>query len=451
MGVMAVCMRLSEKCMEGKETMKKGFTRHSGLRSTRNTFFVTAGIIAVIAVLCFTGLSVPGVIDLKGVKDIRFGIDIRGGFEAIMAPASSYTGTVTASDLEAAKNVVELRMDNLNITDREIFIDTQNRIVIRSPWKSGDTANNADEALKELGEMALLTFKDPDGKVVLEGKDVTDAYPAIDPDTRDPIVVLSLNSEGKTKFSDATTRLVGKVIAISMDETVISSPTVNEPITGGEAIINGMESIEAAKDLAEKIKAGSLPFALESITSSQISASLGSDALDVVVQAGMLAFILICLFMLFYYRLPGFVAVFALTAQLAGQLLAISVPQFTLTLPGIAAIILSIGMGVDANIIISERIKEEILSGNPLKIALRNGFDRAFSAVLDGNVTVAISAVLLMIFGSGSFMSFGYSLLTGVILNGLCGVTASRLMIGSLSKYDNLQNKWLYGGKKVQE
>lgn len=428
--------------------MKKGFTRHNGLRSTKNTFFLTAGFIAVVAIICFTGLSIPGVIDLKGVKDIRFGIDIRGGFEAIMAPASSYTGVVTDADLEAAKNVVELRMDNLKITDREVFIDTQNRIVIRSPWKSGDTANNADEALKELGEMALLTFKDPDGNIVLEGKDVKDAYAAIDPDTTQPIVVLSLNSEGKTKFATATAKLVGKAISINMDATQISNPTVDEAITGGEAIINGMESTEAAKDLAQKIKAGSLPFALESITSNQISASLGGNALDVVVQAGILAFILICLFMLLYYRLPGFVAVIALSAQLAGQLLAISVPQFTLTLPGIAAIILSIGMGVDANIIISERIKEEIASGNPLKISLRNGFDRAFSAVLDGNVTVAISAALLMIFGTGSFMSFGYSLLTGVILNGLCGVTASRLMIGSLSQYGSFQAKWLYGGKR---
>ncbi|MHB8961532.1 MAG: protein translocase subunit SecD [Saccharofermentanales bacterium] len=428
--------------------MKKGFTRHGGLRSTKNTFFITAGIIAAVAILCFTGLSIPGIIDLKGVKDIRFGIDIRGGFEAIMAPAASYTGEVTDADLEAAKNVVELRMDNLKITDREVFIDTQKRIVIRSPWKSGDTANNADEALKELGEMALLTFKDPDGNVVIEGKDVKDAYAAIDPDTNSPIVVLSLNSDGKTKFATATAKLVGKPISINMDETQISNPTVDEAITGGEAIINGMESIEAAKDLAEKIKAGSLPFALEAITSNQISASLGGNALDVVVQAGIFAFILICLFMLLYYRLPGFVAVFALSAQLAGQLLAISVPQFTLTLPGIAAIILSIGMGVDANIIISERIKEEIRAGNPIKISLRNGFDRAFSAVLDGNVTVAISAALLMIFGSGSFMSFGYSLLTGVILNGLCGVTASRLMIGSLSRYEGLQSKWLYGGKK---
>lgn len=431
--------------------MSKSFTKRSGFRSTRSSFFYVAAIIGLASLLCWTGLYIPGVVTIKGVQDIRFGIDIRGGFEAILAPSSSYKGTVTDADLEAAKSVVELRMDNLKISDREVYIDSQKRIVVQSPWKSGDTANNADEAIKELGEMALLTFKDPQGKVVLEGSDVTDAYAAYDSQDSGHIVVLKLNSTGKTKFAEATARLVGQTISINMDNTEISSPKVEEAITGGEAIINGMDSVEEAKALAAKIKAGALPFALEQISGNSISASLGSGALNVMVTAGILAFILVCLFMLIYYRLPGFVAIFALLAQVVGQLLAISIPQFTLTLPGIAAIILSIGMGVDANIIIAERIKEEVRSGNPLKIAIRNGFDRAFSAVLDGNVTVAIAAVSLMIFGTGSFKSFGYSLLTGVLLNGLCGVTFNRLMTGSLSQYPKLQSKWLYGGKKVQE
>lgn len=432
--------------------MQKKFTKRSGIRSSRNTFFITAGIIALITILCYTGLYIPGVIQIKGVQETRLGIDINGGFEGVLAPAKSYVGTPSKADLEAAKSVVELRMDNLKITDREIFIDNLNRIVVRVPWKTDDAKNDATTALKELGEMALLTFKDPTGAVVLEGKDVADAYAAVSQeDGVSPVVVLNLTSTGKTKFAEATTRLVGQKISINMDTTELSNPNVEEPITGGEATITGEQSMATAKALAAKIKAGALPFALETVTSNEISASLGKDSLDKMKSAGILAFILICLFMLLYYRLPGFVAIFALLAQVVGQLLAISVPQFTLTLPGIAAIILSIGMGVDANIIITERIKEEIKAGNPLKIAIRNGFDRAFSAVLDGNITVAIVAILLMFFGSGSFMSFGYSLLTGVILNGLCGVTATRLMIGSLSLFPSLQAKWLYGGKKVKE
>lgn len=430
--------------------MKKGFTKSHGFRASKNNFFITAGVIAVVAIICFTGLSIPGVVEIKGINDIRFGIDINGGFEAFLAPSSEHTGTVTKGDLEAAKNVVELRLDSQNVTDRDIYIDAGNRIIVRAPLQTTSDEDKTNEILQLLGEMAMLTFKEPDGKVVIKGEDIKDAYAAIHPDSNEWVVVLSLNSEGSEKFAEATGRLVGKAISIYMDDNEISSPTVKGKITGGEAIIDGMADMDEARDLAEKIKAGSLPFAMEVISKNIVSASLGSRALDTMVHAALLSFILICLFMIFYYRLPGMVAVIALIAQTCGQLLAISVPGFTLTLPGIAAIILSIGMGVDANIIISERIKEEIRFGNPLKISIRNGFDRAFSAVMDGNVTVAIAAILLMIFGSGTFLSFGYSLLTGVILNGLCGVVATRLMTGSLSMYDGLQSKWLYGGKKVK-
>lgn len=430
--------------------MKKGFTKSSGLRSSKHTFFVTAGVIAVVAIICFTGLSIPGVVEIKGINDIRYGIDINGGFEVYLAPSSEHTGTVTKSDLEAAKNVVELRLDSQNVTDREIYIDAGNRIIVRAPLQSSNNEDKTNEILQLLGEMAMLTFKEPDGTVVIQGEDVKDAYAGLHPDTQQWVVVLKLNDEGSTKFAEATGRLVGKPISIFMDDTEISSPNVKQKITGGEAIIDGMADMDEAKNLAEKIKAGSLPFAMEVISKNIVSASLGSRALDTMVNAAILSFILVCLFMVFYYRLPGFVAVFALIAQTCGQLLAISVPGFTLTLPGIAAIILSVGMGVDANIIISERIKEEVQLGNPLKIAIRNGFDRAVAAVLDGNITVAIAAILLMIFGTGTFLSFGYSLLTGVILNGLCGVTASRLMTGSLSTYEGFQSKWLYGGKKVK-
>lgn len=430
--------------------MKKSFTKRSGINTTRSAFFFTTAAIVLIAIIALTGIYVPGVIEIKGASQIRLGIDIRGGFEAVLEPSSSYEGEVTRQDLDAAKSVVELRMDNLNITDREVFLDQSNdRIIIRSPWKSGDDTNDADEALKELGEMAHLTFKDPNGEIVIEGKHVSDAYPAINPENNLPIVVLTLNSEGRRLFATATTELVGKQISINMDETQLSNPYVENPITGGEANITGMESLEAARDLAEKIKAGALPFALESVSSEQISAALGSEALNVMIYAGIFAMILISLFMIAYYRLPGFVAVIALSGQVAGQMLAVSIPQFTLTLPGIAAIILSIGIGVDANIIIAERIKEELRFGNPLKIAIRNGFDRALAPVIDGNMTCAISAVILMIFGSGSFMSFGYLLLTGVILNIVFGVIATRLMTGSLMQYKVFSKEWLYSGKKV--
>ena len=421
------------------------------------TFFIVAGIILICLLISLTGpkIPVPGqtdLINLYSMSEIRFGIDIRGGVEAVFAP-KNYTGTPTSDQLDSARSVLEIRMDNLQILDREITVDkTKGRIIVRFPWKSSESSFNPEEALKELGEMALLTFKDPDGKIILEGADVKESKAGYNPENNQPIVTLELNADGAAKFSEATGRLApssGK-ISIYMDTTLISDPQVKQQITGGSAYIENIGTIEEAIALAEKINAGALPFALEAINSSSISPTMGQDALQVMLIAGLVAFALICLFMLTYYRLPGFVACWSLLGQVVGILLAISIPQQTLTLQGIAGIILSIGMGVDANVIISERIKEELRTGASLQTALNNGFTRAFSSVLDGNVTVAIAAIVLMIFGSGSMLSFGYSLLVGVILNGLTGVTASRLMIGSLSQYKTLQNTWLYGARRVK-
>lgn len=420
------------------------------------TFFIVAAIILLGTLLSIFGLNIPvpgesGYLELYGADKIRFGIDIRGGVEAVFAP-KDYSGMPSEEDLASARSVIELRMDNLNILDREITTDKSNgRIIIRYPWKSTETDFNPEQALKELGTMAKLTFQKPDGTVVLDGTNITSATAAYDPNTQDPIVNLEMDATGAAAFAEATGELVATngVISIYMDQTLISAPRVISKITDGKAMITNIGTSEEAIALAQKINAGALPFALEAISSSSISPSLGSGALKVMTLAGLVALALICLFMLLYYRLPGFVAVFSLVGQMIGILLAISIPQQTLTLQGIAGIILSIGMGVDANIIIAERIKEELNAGSSLTTALANGFHKALSAVMDGNVTVAIAAIVLMIFGSGSMLSFGYSLLVGVILNGLTGVIANRLMIGSLSQFRPLQNPWLYGRKKV--
>jgi protein-export SecD/SecF family membrane protein len=433
---------------------KRSFAR-AGVKARPFTFFVVSGIILLAMILAWTGLTVPvpgqnEFVEIYGARDIRFGVDIVGGVEAVFA-ARDFEGTPSADELASARNVLELRMDNLQILDREITVErSKGRIIVRFPWKSGETTFNPDEALTELGEMARLTFRDPDGNVIMDGTEISKSMAAYDPNTNDPIVSLEMTSEGADKFGEATARLIGQPIYIFMDEVQISAPTVNSAIYNGKAVIENIGTAEEAIDLAEKINAGALPFALEAISSSTISPTMGRGALNVMMQAGLIAFLAICLFMLLYYRLPGFVACIALLGQVVGILLAISIPQQTLTLQGIAGIILSIGMGVDANVIIAERIKEELNSGCSLPTALSNGFTRAFSAVLDGNVTVAIAAVILMIFGSGSMLSFGYSLLTGVILNALTGVTASRLMIGALSSMKPFKATWLYGKRRVK-
>lgn len=424
----------------------------SSRRARKSTFFLTTLAILLVTLLTFTGayLPEPGGTRVKvaGAKDIRFGIDIRGGVEAVYAPKDTNTKP-TDDQLSAIEKIMETRLDNLNIFDRDIIVDKTNAyVIVRFPWKASESRFDPARAMKELGETAQLTFKDPQGAVVLEGKDVVKAKAAFNTQTRQNVVNLTLTSEGAQAFAEATGRLIGQPISINMDEVQISNPRVQSKITDGEAVITGMETAQAAVDLADKINAGALPFAIDAISSSSITPSLGSNALQVMTYAGLLSFLILCVFLLLYYRLPGYVACFALLAQVMGILLAISIPQQTLTLQGIAGIILSIGMGVDANVIISERIKEEINNGSPIRTAIRYGFDRAFSSILDGNVTVAISAICLMVFGTGSMLSFGYSLLVGVILNLFCGATLSKWMTRSLSEFSVFQKPWLYGAKK---
>lgn len=417
---------------------------------SKKVFFIVFLITCALLYVAFYGLHL-GSINLKGADEMRFGIDIRGGVEATYTPKD--LGRAPSSDeLESAKTIIETRMDAQNISDREVTIDNTNgSIIVRFPWKSDEADFDPQKAISELGETALLTFKDPDGNVVLEGTDVAKSYASISQQDGSYVVVLELTNTGSTKFAEATGNLVGKPISIYMDETEISAPTVKEQISGGVATIDNQASLAAAKDLAAKINSGSLPFSMVANDANIISPTLGMDALSIMVLAGKIAFLLVCLFMLFYYRLPGLVACVALTLQLVGQLLALSIPQFTLTLPGIAGVILSIGMGVDANVIVSERIKEELNSGKTLRAAIDAGFHRAFSSVFDGNITVVIVSVVLMILGSGSMLSFGYTLLCGVLMNFVAGVTASRLMIRSLSEFKCLQKPFLFGAGRISE
>lgn len=422
------------------------------MKKFKYVFLLIVLITAAMVTLALYGLQIgnkdKSPIDLKGIHDMRFGIDIRGGVEAVYQP-KDLKRKPTNTELESARSIMETRLDYQNILDREVTIDKKNKaVIIRFPWKSTEKEFDAAKAISELGETAVLTFRDPSGNVLLDGKHVTKSDSTYQQSDSQYVVNLTFDKEGTTAFADATTKFKGQKIGIFMDENMISNPTVNDAITDGKAIITGMANADEANSLANKIRSGSLPFAMESSSNTQISPSLGKGALDVMVKAGIVAFILVCIFMILYYRLLGVIACIALTIQATGQLLAVSIPQFTLTLPGIAAIILSIGMGVDANVIISERIKEELKSGKSLPNAIKSGFHQAFSSVFDGNITVILVAFILMWMGSGSMKSFGYSMLTGVLLNFVAGVTASRLMVLSASSFKAFSNPVLYGAKK---
>ncbi len=463
-------------------------------KGSKSTFFVVFALILFLAGTSFFGFSTKfgdvTKVYIKGADDIRWGIDIRGGMDVTFTPPEGFDAT--DSQMLAAESVIKQRLVTQNITDYEVYTDTaKDRIIVRFPWKDDAASQNPEEAIRELGETALLTFREesntdaaglPTGvtleNIVLEGKDVKSASAVINSKTSNPEVALELTDEGARKFSEATTRLIGKTISIWMDDTQISAPVVQSAITGGNAVITGGSvpfTAAEATDLANKINGGALPFKLVTGNYSSISPTLGLSAKDSMVFAGAIGFLLVCIFMILYYRLPGVVACIALLGQVAGFIMAVSgyfafIPSFTLTLPGIAGIILSLGMGVDANVITSERIKEEIRSGKTIEGSIDLGYERGFTAIFDGNVTVVIVAVILMgsfgpptsfwaklltpiffMFGpstTGAIYSFGYTLLMGVIFNFIMGVTASRLMLRSLSKFKGSRKPWLYGGAK---
>lgn len=453
-------------------------------RVGKPAFFIVAVLIALLTYLAFFGISNyygdNRNVYIKGAEDIRWGIDIRGGVEAVFMPDIEVEN-ITDEDMDAAKEIIETRLVNENITDSEVYADNNTKqIIVRFPWKSDETDFDPAAAVEELGETAMLTFCEGSTQdtVILQGAaDIDHASPAVDRQTGEYVVSLQLTEAGAEKFSEATSRLVGSTISIWMDDQMISNPTVNEAITDGQASISGMADADEAEDLANKINAGSLPFALTVDDSKMqvVSPTLGAEALNVMLLAGVIAFALICILMIVRYRIPGVIACIGLVGQVGGIVACVSgffrdIPSFTMTIPGIAGIILSIGMGVDCNVITSERIREEFYKGKTIDGAIDAGYHNAFSAILDGNLTNVLVAIVLMgAFGSpdnifarilspimqffsssitGSIYSFGYTLLVGVIFNFIMGIGACKLMLKGISKFKVLRKPSFYGGAK---
>ena len=477
-------------------------------RTGKYVFFIIALLILAFAFTTFVGVSQyygdRKDIIITGASDIRFGIDIKGGVDAVFGPVDvdaleeKYSENEIKTMIENVKGVIEQRMIAQGITDYEAFEDIANRqVIIRFPWKSDEEDFDAATAVNELGKTAMLEFRMgnetetktddddneiivPSGEIIFTGELVANAsanYVTADNGSYEPVVSLELEDEGAEAFADATAEALasGTTISIWLDNEMISDAKVQQVISDGKAIINGIGSSKRASTLANLINSGALPFALEVKGNSEISPSLGASSLNIMVWSGLIAFCLIAVFMVAYYRLPGAVAVISLIGQVAGSIAAVSgyfsfMSGFTLTLPGIAGIILSIGMGVDANIITSERIKEEIRAGKTIDGAVRAGSENSFSAIFDGNITVMIVAIILMgVFGppssiwakllspilgffavstTGAIYSFGYTLFAGIVFNFIMGVTASRFMLKSLVSFEGLRKPWLLGGEK---
>ena len=420
---------------------------------------------------------------IKGAKDIRFGVDIKGGVNVTFVPSDGYDAT--DDQLEAAQLVIENRLVALNVTDYELYVDNNSdSLILEFPWQSGETEFDPEAAIEEIGTTAYLTFREgssADGELVLDGSMVESAaaqYGPVNGSSSEYYVALKFTDEGAKAFGDATTRLyqTGGTISIWLDDENVSIASVNAAITDGSAIIPSSASSPFTQEdvvkMARQINSGSLPFALTVDSYSTISPSLGENSLSAMVLAGVIAFALIMVLMTALYRLPGFLACIALAGQVAATLAFVSgyfpvFGSFTLTLPGIAGIILAIGMGVDANVITAERIKEELRSGTSVDGAIKSGFARGLTPIIDGNVTIVIVAIVLMgafgpsdgffakalhfvffAFGpstAGTIYAFGYTLLTGVLLNFVFGIFATRTMIRGAASIKALRDPRLYG------
>lgn len=464
--------------------MKK---KRSAKKVGKQWFFIVLALIVALTSVAFLGVKTyygdKEIVYFKSAGDIRWGIDIQGGVEAVFSPETDEE--VTEQQLNAAKETINNRLINLGVTDYETSIDTRNdQIIVRFPWQSNEEDFDAAAAINELGETAVLTFctgstYNEDNIVLVGSEDVKEATAAVKDGS--PYVQLRLTSSGRSKFATATRNNIGKTIAICMDGEVISAPTVNETIDNGLASISGQNlTYEDCVSLANKINSGSLPFALTVDDSKLqvISPTLGAEALHTMTLVGIIAFAIICVLIIARYRLIGLIACVSLCGQIGGIFACASgffggMNGFTLTIPGIAGIILSIGMGIDANVITAERILDEMRAGKTVTGAINDGCRNAMSAIVDGNVTNVIVAVVLMgcfgpsdslfaklfsplvsLFGasvSGAVYSFGYTQFIGVIFNFIMGVFAAKIMLKSLSGFKCMRKPWLYGGVKHVE
>lgn len=403
------------------------------------TLGVTALLILLISILALNGLQIGKYILQPVGEAISLGLDLRGGVYAVYV-AKGEDQEDFDSLMNGTISVLRNRLTAKGFTESTVSRQGTNRIRVEIP-----DIKDPDEVLKIIGTPAHLEFRDPEGNVVITGGDIKMARAVKDDSIgSQAVVAFELNETGRQAFAEATARNIGKSISIVLDDQVISSPVVQSAISEGTGSITGMESDQAALDLAALIMSGALPLDIEQDEISAVSATLGVEALNTSITAGIIGFILVMIFMLVVYRLPGLVADMALCIYvLAVFYLVALVPGVQLTLPGIAGILLGIGMAVDANVIIFERFREELKAGRSLTDSVKRGFSNALSAVIDSNVTTIIAALVLMYFGTGSIKGFAITLLIGVITSLFTAVFVSRFLLRQVVNL-GIDNKALY-------
>lgn len=427
------------------------------------SFVLTIVIIAALTVTIFGDISignfrVPGVFDSE--KGIKQGLDLVGGSVIVFEPAVENFSGITAEDMDSAESVIRTRLDSIG--EKEATISRQGEYGLRVEIPNIEDPHAAVELI---GQTAALTFVNAMGEVVMDGssdnvKSATLQFgPVSQNGNNDYYVSLELTSAGRAAFKTATENAVSlassgmNYIAILLDDTLVSAPMVSEVIDSENCMITGKFTREEAKNLADVINSGKLPFSLKETELRSVGPTLGQEALRTSLWAALIGIILVMLFMLLIYRLPGLIADISLVAYISVICLIMTGVyglvgyRTTLTLPGIAGVILSIGMAVDANVVIFERIKDELNSGKSVGASVNSGFKRAITAVLDSNVTTIISCVVLYLFGTGTIKGFAETLFIGVVVSFLTAIFLTKFILKIMVGF-GIKNPVVYGAKR---
>ncbi|MEI6288656.1 MAG: protein translocase subunit SecD [bacterium] len=405
----------------------------------------------------------------------RLGLDLQGGAHLVyQADVSSIDVASRADSINGVRDMIERRVNALGVS--EPLIQTEQvgenwRVIVELAG-----VYDVNSAIKKIGEMPLLEFKEADPASLaasqavtstpfgttaedqikwldtkLTGQQLDKAKVNFDPNTGSPVVDLSFNQEGANLFAEITKRNVGKPVAIFLDGKIEQTPRVNEPILNGQAVISGNYSLTEAKTLVQRLNEGALPVPIHLISQTTVGASLGSESVQRSLWAGLYGLLLVAIFMILYYRLPGLLSVKALLIYTVVALALFKLIPVTLTLAGIAGFILSIGMAVDANVLIFERLKEEIRAGRDLPYAVNEGFHRAWTSIRDSNVSSLITCTILFYFGTSIIKGFALTLAIGILVSLFSAITITRQFLKLVVKWKWLQNLFLYGAKPKQQ
>ncbi len=383
-------------------------------------FIISIAIIVFLAFAGFKGFEINGY-QFKTFNDmITKGLDLQGGVSVTMQLEGD---KITSTELEQTQQLLSLRVNKVGVSNTSVTTEGNDKVIVNIP---GDYDSNS--ILDTLTTTGTLEFVAPDGGTILTGSDVSNASVYTN-SNGEPVISLKLNSNGTTKFADATKKYLGQRIAIEMDGEVLTDPTVQSVISNGEATITGSASLTEAKKVADIINAGALPVPVKVVSVQTIGAQLGASALPDAMKAGAIGVLLIFLFMILNYRWAGFVSAMALSIFILLVLYAYVAVGVVLSLPGIAGLLLTIGMAVDANVLIFERIKEELRQGRSVSASVKLGFHNALSSIIDSNVTTLIVAVVLYYFGSGEVQGFALTLLIGVIISMFTAIIITRFFM----------------------